>query len=81
MVDLDKAIWRIAGMLPFLYASSPYSQDGYEEAALQRGRGFEQRSRKQESLEAPVTPAQERLIERAAALRGNAGLGWSTLAR
>jgi uncharacterized protein (DUF1778 family) len=30
----------------------------------------EQRSRKQERLEARVTPAQKRLIERAAALRG-----------
>jgi len=37
---------------------------------MQRARRIERRSRKQERLEARVTPAQKRLIERAAALRG-----------
>jgi uncharacterized protein (DUF1778 family) len=37
---------------------------------MQRARRVERRSRKQERLEARVTPAQKRLIERAAALRG-----------
>jgi uncharacterized protein (DUF1778 family) len=35
-----------------------------------RAQGRERRSRKEERLEARVTPAQKRLIERAAALRG-----------
>ena len=37
---------------------------------MRRTRRIERRSRKQERLEARVTPAQKRLIERAAALRG-----------
>ena len=37
---------------------------------MQRARRIVRRSRKQERLEARVTPAQKRLIERAAALRG-----------
>jgi uncharacterized protein (DUF1778 family) len=37
---------------------------------MQRVHRIERRSRKQERLEARVTPAQKRLIERAAALRG-----------
>jgi len=37
---------------------------------MQRARRIERRSRKQERLEARVTPAQKRLIERPAALRG-----------
>ena len=37
---------------------------------MQRAQRIQRRSRKQERLEARVTPAQKRLIERAAALRG-----------
>jgi uncharacterized protein (DUF1778 family) len=40
------------------------------EAAMTRIQGREQRSRKQQRLEARVTPEQKRLIERAATLRG-----------
>jgi uncharacterized protein (DUF1778 family) len=68
--ERTQALRRIAGFFLFLQDSSPYTQDAREESAMQRARRIERRSRTQERLEARVTPAQKRLIERAAALRG-----------
>lgn len=53
-----------------LYACQPYTYDRFREVVMGHAQHIEQRSRKKERLEARVTPAQKRLIERAAALRG-----------
>ena len=50
-------------------------QDRFKQALMARAQKNQSRARKQERLEAQATPAQKRLIERAAALRATSVTG------